>query len=168
MFHSGMRRRTSGTNEGHKGKTAAGLRRPLAQKSIPELVAILDTEFSFNVRARAVLEGGGLARCCTCGQPGGVKELDCGHYITRAIHRTRWLRMNTGPQCPKCNRFMNGMSHIFREYLVNLYGDEMIGQMERAARDTGWRDTSEGLVSKIEAFRKENRLLREKLKELGQ
>jgi hypothetical protein len=111
-----------------------------------------------------VIEGGGIARCVTCGQVGGAAELDCGHYITRAIHRTRWLRINTGPQCAKCNRFMNGMPHVFRAYLVEKHGEDRIKTLEESARDTGWRDSPEGLIAQIEELRKENRALRKEIK----
>lgn len=164
MFHSGLKGYHGRGAAAPKKARAPRPRRSLCEKKNSELVKILDTEFSFNVRARAVVAGGGLARCVTCGKPGGMADLDCGHYITRAIFRTRWLMKNTGPQCPKCNRYLNGMAHAFRAYLVAVHGEEEVRKLEELARDTGWRDSPEGMIGKITALRAENRELR---KELG-
>jgi hypothetical protein len=166
MFHSGMSRfrRPKDGEKKRASKKVSGARRRLCDHTRQELVEILDTEFSFNVRAGAVIGGGGFARCITCGKPGGMADMDCGHYVTRAIHRTRWLRINTGPQCPKCNRFLNGMAHAFRAYLVETYGVAEVDRLEELAKDTGWRDSAEGLIAKIEELRRENRELRKELR----
>lgn len=166
MFHPGMKGFHYAKSPKPKVFSLPRGRRTLAERKYQELVEILDAEFSFNVRARAVIEGNGIARCVTCGKPGGMVDFDCGHYITRAVPKTRYLRVNTGPQCPKCNRFMNGMAHMFRAYLVKTYGAAEIEKLEYIAQDTGWRDSHEGLISKILDLREENKDLRKRLKAL--
>jgi len=45
----------------------------------------------------------GNVRCCTCGVQKQWTEVDCGHYMSRSYHATRWEFDNTWPQCKLCN-----------------------------------------------------------------
>lgn len=114
-------------------KTGIQKRIPLEQRSYQTLVKLLDHEFSV-YRRLVDADYRGYVRCCTCGAPFFWKEIDCGHYISRAIKLTRWEVKNTSPQCKKCNRYLNGQPHLFRQYLVDRYGLEEVKRIELFAQ----------------------------------
>lgn len=70
------------------------------QKLIPKL----DDAFSRLVRLRAADERGWV-RCFTCNEWRFWADLDCGHYVPREHHVTRWDFDNARPQCQTCNRY---------------------------------------------------------------
>jgi hypothetical protein len=109
-----------------------GARRTIETMPKRDLEKVLDQVFSQWVR-KSSAGGNGLTKCVTCGTWKHWKDIDCGHYISRAMRRTRWEEMNCAPQCAKCNRFLDGQKHIFRAYLVGLYGEEPIKTMENDA-----------------------------------
>jgi len=69
------------------------------------LIAKLDKVFSQYVRLR-VCDEYGFSDCFTCGTRRHWKEVDAGHFITRAKFATRWDPVNVQFQCKRCN--MNG------------------------------------------------------------
>ena len=80
------------------------------------------------------MEEDGYCRCITCGKVLLPKEADCAHYLKRQHQATRFTEMNTGAQCGKCNRFEQGRDVIFRQKLVEKYGEDRIAMMEMEAR----------------------------------
>ena len=70
-----------------------------------KLVAKFDQVFSKYVRLRAA-DSDGYGSCFTCGSRRHWKEVDAGHFITRAKFSTRWHELNVQFQCKQCN--MNG------------------------------------------------------------
>lgn len=140
------------------GERAKKPRVKMAEKKKTDLEKILDAEFSFYVRASS-RDRMGLIRCVTCGKLEELKDIDCGHYITRALRSTRWDEKNVGPQCRKCNRFLNGMAHEFRAYLVGKWGAEEIEKLEMRSRMISG-ETRETLLEKIKEYREKNKELR--------
>ena len=41
--------------------------------------------------------------CVTCGRWLTYEDSECGHFITRDNHATRWDERNSHAQCPYCN-----------------------------------------------------------------
>lgn len=85
------------------------------------LVSKLDKVFSQYVRLR-VCDEYGFADCFTCGSRRHWKEVDAGHFITRAKFATRWDPVNVQFQCKRCN--MNGgKQYEFSRKLDATYGE---------------------------------------------
>lgn len=152
MFHRGMRRAKKSTG-----------RKTVAQKTYRELVPVLDTEYSQYRRMSVAVLTRGILTCSTCSTRKHWKEMDLGHYITRAIHATRWTDENTAIQCPKCNRYMGGLQHLMREHLISVYGVEAVEALELRSK-MGNGETADTLREKIGYYREKNRELRAELK----
>jgi hypothetical protein len=75
-----------------------------------KLIKKLDTVFSEFVRLRDA-DSKGLCKCITCGDIKHWREMDCGHFVTRDNHATRWHEQNSNAQCPACNRFKSGKQY---------------------------------------------------------
>lgn len=66
-----------------------------------------DTAFSQFVRLRDADEHG-IVRCITCGKRKHWKEVDCGHYVSRAKQVLRYDERNCNAQCKGCNQWQGG------------------------------------------------------------
>jgi hypothetical protein len=100
-----------------------------------------DKYFSLFIRIRDTEDG--LCRCITCGRLAHPKEMDCGHYLKRQHQATRFSEINTAAQCGKCNRFEQGRDVIFRQRLIERYGEAKIVLLEEAARKSVKRTKTE-------------------------
>ena len=88
---------------------------------IAKTKAKLDSIFSQFIRLRGSNEEG-WGECFTCGRFRHWKEVDCGHFITRAKLATRWMEENCQFQCKQCN--MNGgQQFVFGKRLDEEYGE---------------------------------------------
>lgn len=88
---------------------------------IAKTKAKLDSIFSQFIRLRGCNEEG-WGNCYTCGCLRHYKEVDCGHFITRAKLATRWKEENSQFQCKQCN--MNGgQQYVFGKNLDEQYGE---------------------------------------------
>ena len=88
---------------------------------IAKTKAKLDSIFSQFIRLRGSNEEG-YGECYTCGCIRHYKEVDCGHFITRAKLATRWMEENCQFQCKQCN--MNGgQQFVFGKRLDEEYGE---------------------------------------------
>ena len=92
------------------------------------LIRTLDKAFSRHVRRRFANEGGWV-ECVTCGKAMPWEESQCGHWIKRGNHATRWDMRNVGPQCPRCNLYMGGAMDEFAEYIVKTHGVEVMHEL---------------------------------------
>lgn len=138
-------------------KAPGGKRRTIDMMRHNELEGLLDREFSEYIRKKAA-KGGDTVTCVTCGKQAPWKEMDCGHYIGRTFRFTRWSEYNVAVQCPHCNRYLGGVQHEMRAYLVDVYGEETIRSQETGA--TMYRDkknSKEFLIEEIKKYRVLNR-----------
>ena len=101
-----------------------------------------DFWFSRFIRIRDT-EDDGYCRCITCGKILLPKEMDCGHYLKRQHQATRFSEINCGSQCSHCNRFEQGRDVIFRQRLVERYGEAKIVLLEEASRKSVKRSKTE-------------------------
>jgi hypothetical protein len=76
----------------------------------------LDILFSQQVRLTYADEHG-MVKCFTCDTVKHWKQMDCGHFISRAKMPTRYSVKNCRPQCKECNRHNNGEEKVFAERL---------------------------------------------------
>lgn len=63
--------------------------------------------------------------CITCGRSFHWKNIDCGHFISRAFQATRYDEKNVSPQCKHCNRFSQGVQFQFSLAIDKKYGAGM-------------------------------------------
>jgi hypothetical protein len=85
----------------------------------------VDHKFSIVIRLRGMV--GEFIPCYTCDALLTFNEAQCGHFIPRGNHSTRWLLENCRPQCFDCNEGMDGNLTIFEKNLEN----EIPGVVER-------------------------------------
>jgi hypothetical protein len=79
--------------------------------SVQKLKPIADKYFS--LYARAYYSKDGVCECYTCGKKFPIKEIDCGHYVSRTCGNLRYDIRNVRPQCKWCNRFCEGKKDEF-------------------------------------------------------
>jgi hypothetical protein len=94
-----------------------------------------DKWFSLYIRIRAADENG-MGQCVTCGTVKHVKEMDCGHYVKRQHQATRFNEINCQLQCKRCNAFEQGRDAIFRQWLVDRYGEDKVLLLEASRHTT--------------------------------
>ena len=88
---------------------------------IAKTKAKLDSIFSTYIRLKGSNEEG-WGECFTCGRIRHYKEVDCGHFITRAKLATRWDEMNVAFQCKQCN-MTGGQQFVFGKKLDEIHGE---------------------------------------------
>jgi hypothetical protein len=79
--------------------------------SVQKLKPIADKYFS--LYARTYYSKDGICECYTCGKKSPIKEIDCGHYVSRTCGNLRYDIRNVRPQCKWCNRFCEGKKDEF-------------------------------------------------------
>jgi len=104
----------------------------MEEKTVKELIPMLDKEFSLSVRLSAADESGFII-CPTCGKPYHWKQMDCSHYINRNKKAVRWNEQNVIAQCQSENRFQSGSIWKLRKVLVKRHGEEEIQRIEHLA-----------------------------------
>lgn len=76
-----------------------------------------------------------LVECITCPSVGFYSDFDCGHYIRRGKKSVMYSEMNNHAQCRKCNRELDGNTEVYREVLVDRYGEEAVLLLERESKE---------------------------------
>lgn len=104
-------------------------------KSPSQLKKQLDSLFSEYIRRMHADEGGG-SNCYTCGLWKLWKELQNGHFVSRAHLATRYSEDNCRPQCVGCNVFGGGRVSIFAEKLDEELGIGTVSRLYREANTT--------------------------------
>lgn len=87
------------------------------QKAIDKLDAIYSKWIRYTAASSQ-----GYCKCVTCGKVGPIKEMQCGHFISRGEQAVRWEPRNTGVQCVACNIFGQGKQYEFSLYLDKTHG----------------------------------------------
>ena len=101
-------------------------------KPLSKLKKELDKWFSLYIRLRHATDTG-LAQCHTCGKIDHYKKLQCGHFLSRRHHATRWNETNCQVQCVKCNMYEQGMQWQFGLKLEGNYGEGTVKELEYLA-----------------------------------
>jgi len=109
-----------------------GKRKTFSEKGYRELEKILDKVFSEYIRLRSANDDG-FVRCITCGSWSTWKEIHNGHYINRDVKAVRFNEINCNPQCVSCNSFHSGKVYLYRQKLVEKYGEEKVKEIEHIA-----------------------------------
>ena len=86
--------------------------------------------FSEYVR-RSEANADGYCKCCSCGKIDHWKNMQAGHYI----HGTSFsIPELVHSQCPICNGYGHGNLVLYKEYMLNLYGQKMLDRLEFLAK----------------------------------
>lgn len=93
----------------------------LEKKNIPQLVKLLDKEFSIFIRRRDA-SNEGYGKCITCPRIINWKDGDCGHFMGRQHYATRWHEMNCNLQCKACNNWGQGEQAIHAKEIDKKFG----------------------------------------------
>lgn len=75
-----------------------------------------------------------LGKCFTCDWGGFYLDFDCGHYIDRRMKSTMFDEMNNHIQCKHCNRVLDGNTEVYRQRLVDRYGEKAVLELEEKSR----------------------------------
>lgn len=106
--------------------TVSGLkpvRKP--QNSLQSLKSEADRVLSRYIRKKYA-DHRGLVECVTCGIYGDWRSMDSGHFISRRYSALRYDERNVHPQCIFCNRNKHGNLKMYRQFVVERYGPEIL------------------------------------------
>ncbi len=117
----------------------------------------IDREFSRYVRLRNA-DSRGYATCFTCGATKHWKEVDAGHFMSRAAMSTRWHELNVQFQCKPCNGFRSGEQYKFAQELDRVYGEGTADELVRMSKEMR-KYSIEELEEILEHYRHEARKL---------
>jgi len=132
-------------------------RKSISEKNFKELVKVLDPIFSEYIRLKYSSDNG-FVQCITCGKILFWKDVDNGHYIGRKHYATRFDERNCRPQCSWCNSRMEGQHFLFRQKLVDIYGEDEIKKMELFASSKS--ENCDSLRCKIIEYREKVKQLK--------
>lgn len=93
----------------------------MQKPTISSLKSKLDNVFSEYIRKRDS-DGDGMVKCVTCGKVMHWKQVDCGHFVSRAKLNTRWDERNASGQCKQCNGFAGGQQYLHGLALEKRWG----------------------------------------------
>lgn len=104
-----------------------------------EAVKKLDKVFSEYIRRRKA-DYNGNAICVTCGKTDHWKQMQAGHYFSRAKRATRWDTRNVHVQCYRCNVLLKGNYTAYARYMYRLYGEAVMDELtEKSERSTHFK-----------------------------
>lgn len=86
-----------------------------ATDSVKTLIKKLDDVVSLYIRNLYAVDG--MVKCFTCPAIKPIKEMQCGHYISRNFNSLRWETINLRPQCYQCNVEKKGNYTVFADKL---------------------------------------------------
>ena len=132
------------------------LRKKQPKPTITKLKKEADRWFSLATRYRLSEQIAGLwvCECVTCGVKKAVKDMQCGHFMSRRFTATRYSEENTAAQCYRCNVAFNGEQFKFGQAVDSLYGDGAARRLMDEASQPH-RFTTEELLAIIEDSKKQ-------------
>ena len=70
--------------------------------------------------------------CITCGARGDWKDMNAGHFVHR--DSLDFDLRNINCQCVHCNKFLHGNLNVYAERLMEKYGPDIIGELNRLGK----------------------------------
>lgn len=101
------------------------------KKTTSQLKKELDRLFSLYIRNKYAKNG--YVNCYTCGVAKTIKEIQCGHFVSRSHLNLRFDERNCRPQCVGCNIFGNGNTAEFG-YRLNNENAGIVNQLYKEAQ----------------------------------
>lgn len=85
-------------------------------------------------------DGKPIAPCITCGKRVSRHNLQAGHFVSRRHKLRAYDERNIHAQCGGCNKFGKGETLKYRKVLIELYGEEVVEELEQAQYQTAnWK-----------------------------
>ena len=126
------------------------------------LIKKVDRVFSLYIRLRDS-DDNGFVHCFTCGVRRHFREVDCGHFMSRACLSTRWNEHgNCEAQCKYCNGFRSGEQYQFAKNLDAKYGKGTADGLVRLSKQTTKYSTADLQEMYDKYKRLSDELMREK------
>lgn len=123
--------------------------------SVSRALKTTDQVFSWYIR-RKYADNFGRNTCITCGSINDWQKMDAGHYVSRGVKSLRFDERNVHPQCQRCNRFREGVKDEYALKLQEMYGKNILKELQKEKNKTKqWTE------QELKVLRKE---LREKMK----
>ena len=118
------------------------------------------------IRAEECLASTGywfVGYCITCGRRNHINNLDAGHFVSGRRNAVLLVRENVHIQCHHwCNVHKNGNPKIYREKMVELYGEEKVVEIEALKnkiiqdKDMDFEGVEKEYTEKLKALEKEH------------
>lgn len=105
------------------------------QKTKGYYVKKLDAVFSTYIR-QSYANDFGMSSCYSCSKIAHWKDLQCGHFISRAHMNTRWDEKNVRSQCVGCNVFKNGNMVEYSYRLLKEIGEGGMDELMEKKKET--------------------------------
>lgn len=84
--------------------------------------------FSLYIRRRYA-DSEGYSSCVTCGARKPYIELQAGHFIGGRHTSILFNEFNCHQQCAGCNVFGRGMTSRYYDFMLKMYGQEIINEL---------------------------------------
>lgn len=97
----------------------------MKKKTISKLKKELDKIFSVYIRQK-YMDHRGYVQCVCCGVKKQWKDMQNGHYVSRANYFLRYDERNCYPCCVSCNVFKHGNYPAFTAFLVKKFGPKWL------------------------------------------
>lgn len=94
-----------------------------------------DKWFSIYIRLRDS-DDDGYCKCITCPTKAYWKSMDCGHYVKRQHQGARFHEKNAHGQCKVCNWLEQGRNDIYKNIIIERYGQQEHDLLKSAERHT--------------------------------
>jgi hypothetical protein len=95
------------------------------------------------VKAAVVANAGGFIKCVTCGKVDHFNNMQGGHLIERGKNSVKLVEENVHPQCRPCNKWAMKKASVildYRNYMVDMYGEEFVKKLEWQSKQV-WKPT---------------------------
>lgn len=90
----------------------------------------------------------GYAKCCTCPTIKQWKEGDAGHFLGGRTNGILFDDRGIHFQCKPCNGFRGGEQAIYKDFMLERYGQEVIDELY-AQRKAEKQFSKQELIEKI-------------------
>jgi hypothetical protein len=120
-----------------------------------------DKWFSIFIRLRDS-DDNGYSVCITCGKIMFFRNLDVGHYVKREHQGVRFYEKNCHAQCKECNWLKQGNDAVYKEKIIELYGQETHDLLKSAERKNFKRTSLELNLLSDEYEKKAKELAKQK------
>jgi hypothetical protein len=123
------------------------LKKPKKNIKRKTLIKKLDSVFSQYIRWRDA-DADGIVKCITCDTKKDVKQMQCGHFMSRRHYATRWHPKNSAGQCYGCNIGNQGAQYKMSKELDIKHGEGTAENMYKRSQDSR-KYTNEELIQLI-------------------
>ena len=102
----------------------------------------------------------GQVVCVTCGvgMPWSSTGTHAGHFLGSRNAYIVFEELGVHPQCANCNKHQSGKPEAYRIYMLDVYGQEIIEDLERRKR--GWFLDEDGNEQRLEPLTREQLVLK--------